>query len=301
MITLEFLRSLDVFKGTPEAEIVHLLPRIADARVRMGEYLVREGDTPTFIIVRQGLLDITKALGPTERVIATRAAGDFFGELSLMLGCPSFAGLRATGDGRALRIEAVDFKALLKASPALKQRVRLRLHDRVEAMFEFSEAAPTAAVVIAGDRFDAATHEIRDFLARHQIAFEFVEPTDPTLLDVLPEAARLIQKSPLVKVCDGSLLFSPSLRDRHTQPRQLESDVAIVGSGAAAIAAATYAASEGLRTLMIEREAPDSELSIECDDIGSGRSPQQAFCAGAEILTTRDVTAIRPGHEMHER
>ena len=306
MITLEFLRSLDVFKGTPEAEIVHLLPRIADARVRMGEYLVREGDTPTFIIVLQGLLEITKALGPTERVIATRAAGDFFGELSLMLGCPSFAGLRATGDGRALRIEAVDFKALLKASPALKQRVRLRLHDRVEAMFEFSEAAPTAAVVIAGDRFDAATHEIRDFLARHQIAFEFVEPTDPTLLDVLPEAAGLIQKSPLVKVCDGSLLFSPSLRDLarrlglQPQPHQLEYDVAIVGSGAAAIAAATYAASEGLRTLMIEREAPDSELSIECDDIGSGRSPQQAFCAGAEILTTRDVTAIRPGHEMHE-
>jgi len=306
MITLEFLRSLDVFEGTPEAQIVHLLPRIADARVGMGEYLVREGDAPSFFIILQGLFEMTKALGPMERVIATRAPGDFFGEFSLMLGCPSFAGLRASGDGRALKIEAVDFQALLQTSPALKERVRRRLHDRVETMFECAEAAPTAPIVLAGDRFDAATHEIRDFLVRHQIAFEFVEPTDPAFLDVLPEAAGLLHKSPLVKICDGSLLFSPALRDLacylglQTQPHQFEYDVAIVGGGPAAIAAATYAASEGLRTLMIEREAPDSELSIDRDDVGSAHSPPQAFNAGAEVLTTRDVKAIRPGHEVHE-
>src|ERR1700682_4601402 len=123
MISLELLRDIELFEGLPEAEVAHLLQRVADIRARPGEYLVREGDDPAFIIVLGGLFVITKALGPLERVIATRGPGDFFGELSLMLGSSSFAGLRANAESRALRIEAVDFHALLRASDALKQRV----------------------------------------------------------------------------------------------------------------------------------------------------------------------------------
>jgi len=306
MITKELLRSLDVFEGTPEAEIAHLLPRIADVRVRMGEYLVREGDAPTFVIVLQGLFEITKALGPKQSVIATRTPGDFFGELSLMLGATSFAGLRANGDGRALKIEAVDFQTLVQSSPALRQLVRRRLHERVEGMFEFPAAAAPAPAIIAGERYDPATHVIRDFLARHHVAYEFIEMADPALLDLMPDAIGLLHKCPLVQVYDGSLLFSPSLRDLardlglQTQPYQREYDIAIVGCGPAANAAAVYAASEGLRTLMIERETQDSELSIERLDLSSGHSTQQAFHAGAEIVTTRDIAAIRPGDESHE-
>lgn len=92
---------------------------------------------------------------------------------------------------------------------------------------------------------------------------------------------------------------------RHLQlqiePRFATYELAIVGSGPAALAAAVYAASEGLHTVAIERAAGDSELSTEqYEDALGAHSLQQAVQAGAEGLVTRDVIAIKPGGDLHE-
>jgi thioredoxin reductase (NADPH) len=306
MLPLELLETLDVFEGVSRVEIDHLLPRIEDLMVDAGRYIVRDGDAPSFIVVLQGRFEITKSLGPIERVIATRAPGDFFGELSLMFAASSFANLRAAVSGRALRVNAVDFRALLQTSPAFAARIRRRLHDRVDGLFEFAAAAPPAPVIMTGDPDDPECRKLRHFLARNHISLEFIEPDDPALAELMPEAAGRIGDLPLVQVCDGSLLEAPSLGDlaRHlrmqVRPRLPEYDVAIVGEGPAAFAAAVHASAEGLRTIVLERETPESEPAIQ--DLAPKEpvySSRQASDAGADVVVTREVVAIQPGEQLH--
>jgi thioredoxin reductase (NADPH) len=307
MISLELIEALDVFGGVTRVEIAHLLPRVEDLQVKLGQYVVREGEAPSFIIVLQGSFEITKSLGPMERVIATRAPGEFFGEISLMFGASSNAGLRAAKDGRALRIDAVDFRALLHASPAFAQRVRTRLYDKIDGLFEFATAAPPAAVIITGDRDDGACRKLRHFLALNQVSFEFIDSADPALAELMPEADGQLSRLPLVQVCDGSLLVAPSLPElahhlrMQTQPRLPEYDVAIVGEGPAAFAASVCGSSEGLRTIVLERERPDSEPAFQdLSPTTCAYSSRLAADAGAEVVVTREVVAIRPGGSLHE-
>jgi thioredoxin reductase (NADPH) len=117
----------------------------------------------------------------------------------------------------------------------------------------------------------------------------------------------------VVRLQDGQVLVTPDARDLakrlglQTAARSDEYDVAIVGGGPAGLAAAVYGASEGLRTIVIEREAPGGQAGtssrienylgfpggISGDELAT-RALQQARRLGAEILVTRAVAKINP-------
>ena len=118
---------------------------------------------------------------------------------------------------------------------------------------------------------------------------------------------------PVLRLADGQVLVRPEVRDLanrlglQTSARADEYDVAIVGGGPAGLAAAVYGASEGLRTIVIEREAPGGQAGtssrienylgfpsgVSGDELAS-RALQQARRLGAEILVTRSVARIDP-------
>jgi thioredoxin reductase (NADPH) len=125
---------------------------------------------------------------------------------------------------------------------------------------------PFEGVRILGDRWSPEGHRLRDFLARNQVPYQFVD------VESAAEAAELLGRVddnrgelPLVFLADGSVLSSPDpgeladrigLRVRATAPFY---DVAIIGGGPAGLAAAVYGGSEGLRTVLIEQEAPGGQ------------------------------------------
>lgn len=145
------------------------------------------------------------------------------------------------------------------------------------------------------------------------MSYDWITPDDPTAPERVAGFARIRGRFPAVSVHGGSVLIQPELRelarrlDLTTAPSQAQYDTVIIGGGPAGLAAAVYGASEGLRTLMIEREAPGGQAGtssrienylgfptgVSGDEL-AGRALQQAKRFGAEILVTRAVVALDP-------
>lgn len=169
---------------------------------------------------------------------------------------------------------------------------------------------------VLGTRWAPKSYEIRDFLARNQIPYQWMdvesassEPEVRRLLDVLgPEAETL----PLVLFPDGSRMPEPSNSDiaakvgLRTRAEANFYDLVIVGGGPAGLAAAVYGASEGLRTVMVEREAPGGQagLSSRIENylgfpagLSGGdlarRGVAQARRFGVEILSPVEAVSFR--------
>jgi len=166
---------------------------------------------------------------------------------------------------------------------------------------------------VLGHRWSPLTHQIKDFLARNQIPYHWSD------LETDQESQRLVQslnlqasQLPAVLFPDGSYLTQPTnAQIAEKAGRKLHAalpfyDVVIVGGGPAGLAAAVYGASEGLRTLMIEREAPGGQAGTSSrieNYLGfpaglSGwdlarRAVAQAERFGAEILAPQEVASLR--------
>lgn len=170
---------------------------------------------------------------------------------------------------------------------------------------------------IVGNRWSPRSHEIKDFLARNQVPYRWydVEATETDgdagrLIESLPEEE--LKHLPLVVFPDGERLEEPTtaeIAERVGLRRRAVSefyDLAIVGGGPAGLAAAVYGASEGLRTVMIEREAPGGQAGLSSrieNYLGfpsglSGadltrRAVAQARRFGVEILSPQEAAGAR--------
>jgi thioredoxin reductase (NADPH) len=167
-------------------------------------------------------------------------------------------------------------------------------------------------VKVVGDRWSARTHDVKEFLARNQVPYEFLDVE--TSEDARQIAARLdaTGRFPVVVVPDGPSLLAPTVAEvaEHvglkTRAGAPFYDLAIVGAGPAGLAAAVYGGSEGLRTVMIEREAPGGQAGTSSrieNYLGfpsglSGadlarRALTQARRFGVEVLAPQEVTGLR--------
>jgi thioredoxin reductase (NADPH) len=165
---------------------------------------------------------------------------------------------------------------------------------------------------IVGHRFSADSHATRDFLARNGVPYRWLDIADPEARQLLAAASLNDSRLPVLVFEDGEALAQPSqsaiaarigLRTEAELPFY---DLVIVGGGPAALAAAVYGASEGLRTLLVERHAAGGQAGqssrienylgfpsgVSGADLAR-RATAQAQRLGAEMLTTREVLAIR--------
>jgi thioredoxin reductase (NADPH) len=172
---------------------------------------------------------------------------------------------------------------------------------------------PFDGIRVAGTLWSATSHTIKDFLARSQIPYQWLDIEQDAEARALVEAVNKGQHClPVLFFPDGSTLIDPDittvaekigLRTQATQPFY---DLIIVGAGPAGLASAVYGASEGLRTLLIEKETTGGQAGTSSrieNYLGfpnglSGadlarRATAQATRLGAEILTAREVTQIR--------
>ena len=176
---------------------------------------------------------------------------------------------------------------------------------------------PFEGIRVVGNRWSSKSHEIKDFLARNQVPYQWfdVEAADldadvRQLIESLPQEE--LKHLPIVVFADGSRLEEPSLAEvaeRVGLRRRADTefyDLAIVGGGPAGLAAAVYGASEGLRTVMIEREAPGGQAGMSSrieNYLGfpsglSGadlarRAVAQARRFGVEILAPQEAAGAR--------
>jgi len=175
---------------------------------------------------------------------------------------------------------------------------------------------PYEGIRVLGTRWSNRSYELRDFLARNQVPYQWIDvelaQTDSEVRGLVNSLGPEAETLPLILFPDGARLAEPPLpaiADKiglRTHAQANFYDLAIVGGGPAGLAAAVYGASEGLRTVMIEREAPGGQAGLSSrienylgfpsgltgSDLAR-RAVAQAKRFGVEILSPQEATGIR--------
>ena len=313
MLTPAEVRAVPLFASLSDADVDRLVRTSADIQLRAGEYAVHEGGERALYAVLSGKFEVVKHFDGVERTLGWRVPGTIFGEVPLAFATPFPGGYRAAEPSRVMRVEPHHYFAIASSAPEVAEKVGALARERIGGLQGIALQPPKAQVTVYGDRYDSACSEVRRFLSRNQIVHDWLQPDTPDLArswtGALPEA----NECPMVRLPDGSRLQQPTLRDLavrlglQTHPKHPEYDTLIIGGGPAGLAAAVYGASEGLRTLVIEREAPGGQAGtssrienylgfpngVSGDELGM-RALQQARRLGAEIVVTRRVEGMDP-------
>ena len=188
--------------------------------------------------------------------------------MPITLGTVFPVGFRAAEASRVLRLEPHDYHAIASAAPSVAIEVgRLAAH-RIGGAAGLSGLAadpPPPRAIVVGHRWDASCTDLRRFLDRNQITFASVTPDAPDAEEVWGGPLPADDDWPAIRVIGGKTAVKPSFRrvaellGLSTEPSAAEYDTVIVGGGPAGMAAAVYGASEGLRTIVVEREAPGGQ------------------------------------------
>src|SRR5919204_112546 len=305
MVTADEIASIPLFEALPDRERERLSRVSADMHLLPGEWAVNEGDERALFAVLDGHVEVVKLFDRIPRVIGNRHPGDIFGEVPMTLGSPFPGGYRAVEASRVMRIEAEDYHRTAAVAPDIAVKIGEIARGRIGGLQSIAaEPSPPRAVVV-GAQYDKCCSDVRQFLDRNEVTFEWIQQEEPTKTEI--------------RFPDGTTLVQPSLRevaDRlglQTQPSDAKYDTVVIGGGPARPAAALYGASEGLRTIVIEREAPGGQAGtssrienylgfpsgVSGDELAS-RALQQARRLGAEILVTRSIARIDvPNRRRH--
>jgi thioredoxin reductase (NADPH) len=318
MLTVEEVAAIPLFSALPVAEQERLARTSADLQLAAGEFAVHEGGEGALFVVVSGKIEVIKTFDGIERTLGWRVPGTIFGEVPITLGTPFPGGYRAVEPSRVMRLEVQQYYAIAAISKDVAQRINALARERLGGLQAITAEPHKPRVTLIGHRWDGACAELRRFLTRNQISFDWLTPDAPEAVTFLDAAHRPATDVPVARLADGILIENPDVRDLasrlglQTAPRATEYDVAIVGGGPAGLAAAVYGASEGLRTIVVEREAPGGQAGtssrienylgfpsgISGDELAS-RALRQARRLGAEILVTRSVAAVDPAkHEV---
>ncbi|HLQ89526.1 MAG TPA: FAD-dependent oxidoreductase [Xanthobacteraceae bacterium] len=313
MLTIDDVTAIPLFSALPATERERLARTSADLHLGAGEFAVHEGGERALFAVLTGKIEVIKTIDGIERTLGWRLPGTIFGEVPIALGTPFPGGYRASEPSRVMRIDIQQYYAVAAASKDISLKVSALARERLGGLQNIAAEPHKPRVTLVGHRWDTACGNLRRFLARNQISFNWVTPDVPELSTLLPGDCPPDSDFPVLRFADGQVVVRPQARDianrlgLQTSARSNEYDVAIVGGGPAGLAAAVYGASEGLRTVVIEREAPGGQAGtssrienylgfpsgVSGDELAS-RALQQARRLGAEILVTRSVARIDP-------
>jgi thioredoxin reductase (NADPH) len=179
--------------------------------------------------------------------------------------------------------------------------------------WEAGAALEAGGVRLVGHRFSKESHDLRDFLVRNRVPARWLDvERDGEARELLQVAGVQDGRLPVALLEDGTVLERPTILELAERlgvtgvPAQDHYDLVVVGGGPAGLAAAVYGASEGLRTVMVEREAPGGQagqssrienyLGFPAGLSGSDlarRATDQARRLGAELLTVREAVRLR--------
>ena len=313
MLTTDDIRAIPLFSTLAVAELERLARTSADMHLGAGEFAVHEGGDRALYAVLAGKIEVVRLFDGIERTLGWRVPGAIFGEVPIAFGTAFVGGYRASEPSRVLRVDPKEYYVVAAASPEVSVKVGALALERIGGLQGIAAEPPKPRVTMVGNRWDTRCTELRKFLGRNQITYDWMTPDAPELPTRWPGTRPADDDCPVLRLTDGTLLSRPATRDLaqllglQTNARHAEYDTMIVGGGPAGLAAAVYGASEGLRTVVVEREAPGGQAGtssrienylgfpsgVSGDELAS-RALQQAKRLGAEILVTRSVARIDP-------
>jgi len=314
MVTPEEIQSIQLFATLGREACERIARAAADITLMPGEYVAREGDERALCALLDGHVEVLKVVDGIETHIGERFPGNLIGEIPITLGTAFPVDFRATERSRVMRLEAHDYHAISADHPQISASVGKLAQGRISGLQHVAAEPPAPRATVVGDKLRGACGELRRFLDRNQITYTWVAPEDADAETRWGGPLPPREDHPTLRVAaSGKIVSAPPLRrvaeliELQTQADHAAYDTVIVGGGPAGLAAAVYGASEGLRTIVVEREAPGGQAGtssrienylgfpsgVSGDEL-AGRALQQAKRLGAEILVTRTLERIDP-------
>jgi thioredoxin reductase (NADPH) len=293
------------------AQIERIRPLGRTRTVHSGEILFQPNDTAVpFFVLLSGQMEIVQPTLDGERMVTTHSPGGFTGEMTMISGQRCLVRGRVTEPGEFLELSGDALRALVAKDAELSEiLMRAFILRRLELVRQGYGNA-----ILMGSRHSARTLQLREFFSRNGHPYTYVDlDTDRTAQELLDRFqvkltevpvvichGRTVLRSPSIQQVADSLGFNVNIDNTHLR------DLIIVGAGPAGLAAAVYAASEGLNVLMIEAQSPGGQagssskienyLGFPTGVSGlelAARATTQAQKFGANMMIARSVVRLR--------
>jgi len=294
---------------TLTASQIDQIRTVAGARtVQEGEVLYEpsQAEIPMFVVI-SGQVSISRP-GEQEKVVAVRGPGQFTGEMSVISGKRSLLRAFVSQDGEVLEVSPAKVSWLIAKDSDLGELLMEAFVARRLLMIQLGEGN----VILFGKRASPRTLVLREFLTRNGHPFRYVDiDSDTSAEELMDKLAVREGEIPVVYCNNRDVLRNPSIAelaaclDLNINTDRSVRDLLVIGAGPAGLAAAVYAASEGLNTLVVEKSAPGgqagSSSKIE-NYLGfptglsgqelANRSLAQAQKFGAQLMVAQSVVHI---------
>jgi thioredoxin reductase (NADPH) len=299
-----------IFPALTEAQITRLATHGTRRAVSVGEVLVEAGDAVfPFFVVLSGRLEVVRPNRAGDTLVTVHSPREFTGEVSLLAGRRALARIRATESGEVLELDREQLQAVVQTDSELGEiLMRAFILRRVELI-----AQGIGDVILIGSRHCAATTRVKEFLTRNGNPYTYLDLDDNAEVQDLLDNFQLTQGDIPVVICRGEAVlrnptnteiadclgFNAAIDQVHLR------DVIVVGAGPSGLAAAVYAASEGLEVLVIESTAPGGQAGssskienylgfptgISGNDL-AGRAYNQAQKFGAQVMIAHGAARL---------
>jgi thioredoxin reductase (NADPH) len=300
-----------MFPTLTEAQVARVVPLGQRRAVEAGEVLFEQGDQHTpFLLVLSGKVEIVRPMYGREDLITVHEAGEFSGEVNMLSARPSQVRARVHDAGEVVVLDRDAFRKLVQRDPELSEIIMRAFILRRMGLIESHQGD----TLLIGSRHSAGTLHLKEFLTRNSHPYTYLDVEVDPDVQVLLDRFHVGVKDVPITICRGKdVLRNPTVEELATciglnitlDPAVVR-DVAVIGAGPAGLAAAVYAASEGLDVVVLEGNAPGGQagsssrienyLGFPTGISGqalAGRARTQAEKFGAEIAIARTAVGVR--------
>ena len=299
-----------MFPRLTPAQMARLAAHGTSRPFQAGEILIQQGDQTTrFYAITAGEVEIVRPIATGEELIVVHGPGEFVGDVHMLSGRRSVVRARGRTPGTLIELSRDGLLALIQTDSDLSGiLMRAFILRRVELM-----SSGRGDVVLVGSAHSSGTLRLKEFLSRNGYPYSYLDlEKDPTAQELLDRFNVPIDEIPIVLCPGGAPLRNPSNRAladclgfNDLIDEAKVRDVIVVGAGPAGLAAAVYAASEGLDVLALEATAPGGQAGssskienylgfpsgVSGNELAT-RAYVQAEKFGAEILIARGASRL---------
>ena len=279
-----------------EAGVIQLFAEAGEKRELVAGETVFEvgGDSYDFMYIEKGSIEIIDRAD--DRSVVRIEAGNFVGELGMLMGQKNFLAGVASEDSSVIVISQKKISEMVAMVPEIGDLVVTAFAARRRLLMEWGEGG----LVIVGEDTDPRTQRLLEFAGRNLIPHRWVDRNDPAAIGELAATIELPAEGPIAILGRAEVLVDPSRRDLATAmgldllaDTTETFDVAVIGAGPGGLAAAVYAASEGLRALVIEDTAIGGQAGTSSRIENYLGFPKGV--SGADLAYLGEVQAIKFG------
>ena len=299
-----------MFPTLAPEHIAHIATHGIVRPITRGQVLIEAGDsTVPFFVVTSGKIEVIRPSDRGDTLVAVHGPGKFTGEANMIIGRRSLTRARVAESGEVIELTRDQLLGVVQTDAAISEiLMRAFIYRRLDLA-----AHGIGDVVLVGSVYSAETLRIREFLTRNGHPFAYIDlDRDAEVQDLLDRFHVAAADIPVL-ICRGDVAlrnptnqqiadclgFNEAIDQTHVR------DVVIVGAGPAGLAAAVYAASEGLDALVVESNSPGGQAGsssrienylgfptgISGQEL-AGRAYAQAQKFGAEILIARGAANL---------